>query len=90
MTDTQAHIHFIIAQLFFEDETSERPRIHPKKRDKRQGALTKELDIIIHDYEELDADIDLDPYREAVKLLRKIKGRDAYNTFIDSLLRPYE
>lgn len=81
--------NFILVQFFFTDPTSEQPRIHPKKIEKRQGALNKELSILIQEYEELDAGIDLVPYREAVQRLRKIKGKEAYQEFVDELIRPY-
>lgn len=80
---------FILAQLFFVNSVSERPRIHPKKIEKRQNALAKELSMLIQEYEELDAGIDLVPYREAVQRLRKIKGKEAYQEFVDELIRPY-
>lgn len=80
---------FILVQFFLVDPISENPRIHPKKKEKRQGALLKELDFLIHEYEELNAGIDVLPYKEAAKALRKIKGREAYQEFVDELIRPY-
>ncbi|MCA5014567.1 MULTISPECIES: LtrD [unclassified Enterococcus] len=90
MEVTNDEVNYILVQLFLDDPTSETPRIHVKKREKRQGALIKELDTLINDYEELETDIDISPYKEAVKILRKIKGKDAFNQFVDDLLRPYE
>lgn len=80
---------FILVQFFLVDPISENPRIHPKKKEKRQGALLKELDFLIHEYEELNAGIDVLPYKEAAKALRKIKGKEAYQEFVDELIRPY-
>lgn len=80
----------ILIQFFLDDPTSETPKIHPKKKEKRKGALLKELDELIHSYEQLEIGIDLDPYKKAAIELRKLKGTDAYLVFIDSLLRPYE
>lgn len=80
---------FILVQFFLVDPISENPRIHPKKKEKRQGALLKELDFMIHEYEELNAGIDVLPYKEAAKALKKIKGREAYQEFVDELIRPY-
>ncbi len=81
--------NFILVQFFFTDPTSEQPRIHPKKSEKRQNALLKELSILTQEYEELDVGIDLVPYREAAQRLRKIKGKEAYQEFVDELIRPY-
>lgn len=80
---------FILVQFFLEDPTSEHPRIHAKKKEKRQGAVSKELDTLIREYESLEADIDIEPYKEAANALRKIKGREAYAAFVDELTRPY-
>lgn len=81
---------FIIVQFFLDDPISEEPRIHSKKREKRQGTLLKELDTQIQEYEDLETDIDLIPYKDAAKMLRKVKGKDAYAQFVDELLIPYE
>ncbi|MGX7203092.1 LtrD [Enterococcus plantarum] len=79
----------IIVQFFLDDPTSETPRIHSKKREKRKGTVLKELDTLIHDLEEIETDIDLEPYKEAAKILRKIRGKDEYMSFVDELLQPY-
>ena len=89
MTQENEELLFIITQFVLTDTESEFPTIHPKKKDKRQGSLIKEMDDLIHEYTELDVDIDLTPYQDAVKLLRKIKGKEAYEQFIDDLLAPY-
>lgn len=80
---------FIIVQFFLDDPTSEVPRIHSKKREKRKGTVLKELDTLIHDLEEIETDIDLEPYKEAAKTLRKLRGKEEYTNFVDELLQPY-
>lgn len=80
---------FIIVQFFLDDPTSEAPRIHSKKREKRQGTVLKELDTLIHDLEEIETDIGLEPYKEAAKILRKLRGKEKYMNFVDELLQPY-
>lgn len=81
---------FILIQLFLDDPTSERPRIHSKKKEKRKGTVIKELETLVHDFEEAELDIDLNPYKEALKFLRKMKGTDVYSIFVDELLAPYQ
>lgn len=82
-------VKFIIVQFFLDDPTSERPRIHSKKKEKRRGTVLKELTTMINDFEDSDTDIDLEPYKEAAKFLRKLKGTDEYTIFVDDLLAPY-
>lgn len=80
---------WVIIQLFFDDSCIEEGKIHPKKKEKKKGALTKELQQLIHDYKENELDIDLEPYQEAESFLRKMQGEIPYQEFIDSLLIPY-
>lgn len=82
--------NFILLEFFLVDPLSQTPMVHPKKKEKKQGALQKELKILIHDYEELETNIDLAPYKEALQFLRKVRGKELYRQFIDDLLRPYE
>lgn len=89
MTNQNDEVSFILVQFFLEDSISEEPKVHPKKREKRQGALLKELDDLIRSYEEIDPEIDVQPYKEAAKVVRSIRGKEAYMSFIDRLLRPY-
>lgn len=86
VTDEQK---FIIAQFFLDKPTRENPRVHSKKREKRQGTLIKEMDTLIHEMEELSLNEEAELYKDAVKVLRKIKGKDAYNLFVEELISPY-
>lgn len=81
---------FILIQFFLEEDCNEHPKVHSKKREKRQGALINEIDALMKSYEELNAGIDLIPYKEILTYLRKVKGKEAYTIFIDDLLSPYE
>ena len=90
MTEEQEYSRYLITQLFLVDAVSEPPKIHPKKREKKQGAVTKELEQMVQDYEALDSGIDVEPYKEAIKMLRQLKGKDAYEVFKEDLLKPYE
>lgn len=80
---------FIIIQQFTDETVPNGTVIHPKKKEKKKGSLTKEIQQLIHDYTELEIEIDLAPYEEAEKFLRKLAVGEPYNEFINSLLRPY-
>lgn len=89
MTGLTDEHKFILIQFFLEDASSEQPIVHSKKMEKRQGALINEIETLIRDYEELDLGVDVIPYKEVVTHIRKIKGKEAYNQFVDDLLKPY-
>lgn len=89
MTQLSDEARFVIVQLFVDDSIVDGTVIHSKKKEKRKGALTKELQQLIHDYQEFDLDIDLVPYEEAEKYVRTLDVGEPYNMFIESLLRPY-
>lgn len=89
MISISEEAHAVIVQFFLVDPLEFSPIVHPKKKEKPQGALIKELETMIRDYEELEAGIDLAPYHEALESLKKIKGKELYQVFLDGLLRPY-
>ncbi len=89
MTPLSDEARLIIVQLFVDDRDETGTTIHPKKKEKKRGALMKELQQLRHDYEEIESDIDLEPYQEAETFLRKVTGEVPYQEFIDKGLRPY-
>lgn len=89
MTQLSDEARFIIIQHFVDDTVPNGTVIHPKKKEKKKGSLTKEIQQLIHDFKALEIEIDLTPYEEAEEYLRKLAVGEPYNKFIDSLLRPY-
>ncbi len=88
MTLTEEN-RFILIQFFLVDPLSQRPKIHPKRLEMKKNRLIKELRDMISDYKESEIDIELEPYQEALKVVKEIKTAEEYSDFIDDLLRNY-
>jgi len=50
--------------------------------------VIKKLETMVHEFKELELDIDLESCKNALKYLRKIKGKDEYSIFVTNLLAP--
>lgn len=89
MTLTNEDMKFVIAQILLIDPASERPRIHPKRTQIKRGQLTKRLDLLVHDYENSNAAIDLSMYKETLKALRRMRGQEEYQRLIEEIVLSY-
>lgn len=89
MTLTNEDMKFVIAQILLIDPASERPRIHPKRTQIKRGQLTKRLDLLVQDYENSNAAIDLSMYKETLKALRRMRGQEEYQRLIEEVVLSY-
>ena len=89
MTLTNEDMKFVIAQILLIDPASERPRIHPKRTQIKRGQLTKRLDLLVQDYENSNAAIDLSMYKETLKALRRMRGQEEYQRLIEGIVLSY-
>ena len=89
MTLTNEDMKFVIAQILLIDPASERPRIHPKRTQIKIGQLTKRLDLLVQDYENSNAAIDLSMYKETLKALRRMRGQEEYQRLIEEIVLSY-
>ena len=89
MTLTNEDMKFVIAQILLIDPASERPRIHPKRTQIKRGQLTKRLDLLVQDYENSNAAIDLSIYKETIKALRRMRGQEEYQRLIEEIVLSY-
>lgn len=89
MTLTNEDMKFVIAQILLIDPASERPRIHPKRTQIKRGQLTKRLDLLVQDYENSNAAIDLRLYKETLKALRRMRGQEEYQRLIEEIVLSY-
>ncbi|MDU4270226.1 MAG: hypothetical protein E7I44_05940 [Enterococcus hirae] len=89
MTLTNEDMKFVIAQILLIDPASERPRIHPKRTQIKRGQLTKRLDLLVQDYENSNAAIDLSMYKETLKALRRMRGQEEYQRLIEEIILSY-
>ncbi|EOA3443782.1 hypothetical protein DW601_RS10565 [Enterococcus hirae] len=89
MTLTNEDMKFVIAQILLIDPASERPRIHPKRTQIKRGQLTKRLDLLVQDYENSNAAIDLSMYKETLKALRRMRGQEEYQKLIEEIVLSY-
>ncbi|HAZ9506005.1 TPA: hypothetical protein J8R59_000849 [Enterococcus faecium] len=89
MTLTNEDMKFVIAQILLIDPASERPRIHPKRTQIKRGQLTKRLDLLVQDYENSNAAIDLNMYKETLKALRRMRGQEEYQRLIEEIVLSY-
>ncbi|HCD9886076.1 TPA: hypothetical protein NEK87_002255 [Enterococcus faecium] len=86
---TTEDMKFVIAQILLIDPASERPRIHPKRTQIKRGQLTKRLDLLVQDYENSNAAIDLSMYKETLKALRRMRGQEEYQRLIEEIVLSY-
>ncbi|EOS7831830.1 hypothetical protein DZ775_RS10235 [Enterococcus hirae] len=86
---TNEDMKFVIAQILLIDPASERPRIHPKRTQIKRGQLTKRLDLLVQDYENSNAAIDLSMYKETLKALRRMRGQEEYQKLIEEIVLSY-
>ncbi|EMF0435739.1 hypothetical protein IL096_002829 [Enterococcus hirae] len=86
---TNEDMKFVIAQILLIDPASERPRIHPKRTQIKRGQLTKRLDLLVQDYENSNAAIDLSMYKETLKALRRMRGQEEYQRLIEEIVLSY-
>ena len=89
MTLTNEDMKFVIAQILLIDPASKRPRIHPKRTQIKRGQLTKRLDLLVQDYENSNAAIDLSMYKETLKALRRMRGQEEYQRLIEEIVLSY-
>lgn len=86
MTTTTHEMKWAIAQILLIDPTSEHPKIHPKRTEMKKDQLTKRLELLVQAYEEKNVSIDLEPYKETIKALRKMRAQGDYQTLIDEIV----
>ena len=77
---------WVIGQILLIDPTSEHPKIHPKRTEMKKGQLTKRLELLVNVYEEKNVSIDLEPYKETIKALRKMRVQGEYQTLIEEIV----
>ncbi|GAB7390453.1 hypothetical protein [Lactococcus garvieae] len=82
------NLQFIIAQILLIDPTSEKPRVHPRRKSIKKVQLIKRLEKLVQGYEESQIDIELDDYYLAIESLKKKKKKD-YEELLDEIVLAY-
>ncbi len=86
MTQPTNEMKWVIAQILLIDPISEHPRIHPKRTEMKKGQLIKRLELLVYAYEEKNVPIDLEPYKETIKALRKMRVQEEYQPLIEEIV----
>lgn len=90
MKQTDEEFNAIVAEILLDDPTSEYPHIHIARKEMAKGAVQKQLENLILDYEKAEIDIDLKPYAEALSCLRKMKVHTGeWECFLEEIVQAY-
>ncbi|MEQ7056598.1 hypothetical protein ABQE23_09515 [Enterococcus avium] len=82
--------YIALSQILLVDPASETPRIHTKRKDISKRQLIRRLELMVKEFEELEIEIDLSPYKDTINLLKKIRNDHEYNDLIQEVVDSYD
>lgn len=89
MSMNEADFKLILSQFLLKDETSENPKIHPQKIEKRKAPIQNSLENYITELINNEVEIDLSDYKAALKQLKKMKAAE-YDELVMEIVEDYE
>jgi len=89
MSMNEADFKLILSQFLLRDETSENPKIHPQKMEKRKAPIQNNLENYINELIKNEVEIDLSDYKAALKQLKKMKAAE-YDELVMEIVEDYE
>ena len=89
MSMNEADFKLILSQFLLKDETSENPKIHPQKIEKRKSPIQNSLENYITELINNEVEIDLSDYKAALKQLKKMKAAE-YDELVMEIVEDYE
>lgn len=89
MSMNEEDFKLVLSQFLLRDETSESPKIHPRKIEKSKTAIQNKLAIYIEELENNEINIDLSDYKAALKQLKKMKAAE-YEEVVMEIVEDYE
>lgn len=89
MSMNEADFKLILSQFLLRDETSENPKIHPQKIEKRKAPIQNNLENYITELINNEVEIDLSDYNAALKQLKKMKAAE-YDELVMEIVEDYE
>lgn len=78
-----------LSQILLKDPASETPVIHSGRKNMSKKQLMRRLQLLINEYQELELDIDLTPYEEAIEHLKNLKETRKYEELIQEIVDAY-
>lgn len=80
-----------LSQILLEDPASESPKIHENRRKKlSKRQMIYRLEQMIQEMESQEIEVDLEPYKETVTSLKKIKTTQEYDQLIQDFVECYD
>ena len=89
MSMNEADFKLVLSQFLLRDETSESPKIHPRKIEKSKTAIQNKLAIYIEELENNEININLSDYKMALKQMNKMKASE-YEEVVIEIVEDYE
>lgn len=89
MSMNEADLKLVLSQFLLRDETSESPKIHPRKIEKSKTAIQNKLAIYIEELENNEININLSDYKMALKQMKKMKASE-YEEVVIEIVEDYE
>ena len=89
MSMNEADFKLILSQFLLRDETSENPKIHPQKIEKRKAPIQNNLENYITELINNEVEIDLSDYKATLKQLKKMKAAE-YDELVMEIVEDYE
>lgn len=89
MSMNEADFKLILSQFLLRDETSENPKLHPQKIEKRKAPIQNNLENYITELINNEVEIDLSDYKAALKQLKKMKAAE-YDELVMEIVEDYE
>lgn len=89
MSMNEADFKLILSQFLLRDETSENPKLHPQKIEKRKAPIQNNLENYITELINNEVEIDLSDYKTALKQLKKMKAAE-YDELVMEIVEDYE
>lgn len=89
MSMNEADFKLVLSQFLLRDETSESPKIHPRKIEKSKTAIQNKLAIYIEELENNEININLSDYKMALKQMKKMKASE-YEEVVIEIVEDYE
>lgn len=86
---SEADFQLVLSQFLLRDETSETPKIHPRKIEKSKTAIQNKLNLYIEELEKNEIEINLTDYKAALKQLKKMKASE-YDEVVMEIVENYE
>ena len=89
MSMNEADFKLVLSQFLLRDETSDSPKIHPRKIEKNKTAIQNKLAIYIEELENNEININLSDYKMALKQMKKMKASE-YEEVVIEIVEDYE